>query len=235
MIDMAEKYELQPGDEEMVQQATRTLLEHRLKKEQKYLNEQPTGYRPITEKELEGILDNMIKMEFDTEDVMIKFFKNEFKKITKDSDFRWEAKRNNKPNVSNTEKQEIDLKDREFDRGGRSWSLRRYVLTKTELYRQWDMQLQSVGRYPLGFRHYENYVNYRTVFPEATIEDYMKDMNRECTFAEFLNIMKAFITQRTRDNRYRLKFQKRRQPLSAMADEEKKRRIDNIVQKFLAT
>ena len=95
--------------------------------------------------------------------------------------------------------------------------------------------MQNCGRYPVGFRHYENYVNYRTVFPDATIEDYMKDMNRECTFGEFLNIMKSFITQRTRENRYRYKIRKRRHEKGdPIKEEERRKRIDKIVQKFIA-
>lgn len=189
-----------------MKKATRELFEHDLRKEQKYLNQDPTGYRAISEKEFQNILENMVKMEFETEELMVAFFKQQYKRIVADSDFKWEARRNMKPDVSNTEQHPMDIEDRDFDRGGRSWSMKRYVLTKTELFRQWEMQRQNIGRYPQGFRHYENYVNYRTVFPDATIEEYMKDMNRECTYAEFLNIMKAFITQRTRENRYRLRF-----------------------------
>ena len=33
----------------------------------------------------------------------------------------------------------------------------------------------NVGRYPVGFRHYENFQNYNTKYPERTIEDYMSD------------------------------------------------------------
>lgn len=230
---MEEKFELQPEDQETVIQGKKKLMEHELRREVKYFNE---GNRSISEKQLEAILETMIKMEFETEEQMTKYFKHEFTKIVKDSDFAWTAKRNMKPFVNNDEQSKIDLRDRDFERGGRSWSLRKYALTKTELYREWEKQLQSMGRYPHGFRHYENYVNYRTVFPDATIEDYMKDMNRECTYAEFLNIMKAFITQRTRENRYRLKFRLRRwQRHNPLNDEKRKKRIDQIVQKFIAS
>lgn len=36
----------------------------------------------------------------------------------------------------------------------------------------------SIGRYPDGWRHLENYVSYKTINPEATIEDYTKEMHR---------------------------------------------------------
>jgi hypothetical protein len=36
---------------------------------------------------------------------------------------------------------------------------------------------QSIGRYPLGFRHYENFVNYKMVVKDATVQDYITEMN----------------------------------------------------------
>lgn len=48
-----------------------------------------------------------------------------------------------------------------------------------------------IGRYPLGFRHYENYHNYRLKFPEATVHDYQADMNSKVPFDEFLAMKKA--------------------------------------------
>ena len=31
---------------------------------------------------------------------------------------------------------------------------------------------KNVGRYPKGYRHFENYENYKIEFPGATIEEY---------------------------------------------------------------
>lgn len=50
-------------------------------------------------------------------------------------------------------------------------------------------------RYPQGFRHFENYANYSYVHKEATIEDYMKEMNRPCDFTEFLSIQTEHLRQ----------------------------------------
>jgi hypothetical protein len=49
----------------------------------------------------------------------------------------------------------------------------------------------NIGRYPHGFRHYESFVNYKYVNPDATIHDYMNEMNRQVEFDEFLSIMRA--------------------------------------------
>ena len=34
---------------------------------------------------------------------------------------------------------------------------------------------QNIARYPVGFRHYENWENYRVVNPHASVEDYHQD------------------------------------------------------------
>lgn len=52
----------------------------------------------------------------------------------------------------------------------------------------------NVGRYPHGYRHYENYHNYKLQFPDATIGDYQKDINSPITFDEFLELKrKSFV------------------------------------------
>ena len=44
----------------------------------------------------------------------------------------------------------------------------------------------NIGRYPIGFRHYENFMNYNKQFPERTIEDYRDDMNSQISYDEYL-------------------------------------------------
>ncbi len=48
----------------------------------------------------------------------------------------------------------------------------------------------KIGRYPQGFRHYESYANYKFIEKDATIQDYMQEMNRQCEFDEFLRIVR---------------------------------------------
>jgi hypothetical protein len=44
---------------------------------------------------------------------------------------------------------------------------------------EWQKEMErieaNIGRYPIGFRHYENYENYKAKFPEASIQDYTAD------------------------------------------------------------
>ena len=41
----------------------------------------------------------------------------------------------------------------------------------------------NIGRYPVGFRHYENWQNYTMKYPERTMDDYQID--RKYTFLIF--------------------------------------------------
>ena len=50
---------------------------------------------------------------------------------------------------------------------------------------------ESIGRYPRGFRHLENFANYNLVKPESKIADYVQEMNRQIEFEEFLTLMRG--------------------------------------------
>ena len=52
-----------------------------------------------------------------------------------------------------------------------------------------------LGRYPKGFRHYENYANYSQVHTDATVEEYMDVMNRQVTYSEFVAITRQGIME----------------------------------------
>lgn len=39
-------------------------------------------------------------------------------------------------------------------------------------FKELDRRDKIIGRYPVGFRHYENYENYKVIYPEANLEDY---------------------------------------------------------------
>lgn len=51
-----------------------------------------------------------------------------------------------------------------------------------------DYFTSYTGRYVPGYRHYENYESYSLKYPERTIQDYVDDVNRECTFEEYFDI-----------------------------------------------
>ena len=57
-----------------------------------------------------------------------------------------------------------------------------------------DRVKSQIGRYPIGFRHYESYTHYAKQFPERTIEEYINDVNSQITFDEYLLLcQKAFL------------------------------------------
>lgn len=50
----------------------------------------------------------------------------------------------------------------------------------------------------MGWRHYETLMNYKTVHPEATMEDYVAEMNRQIEFEEFLALLKQSVLEEMR-------------------------------------
>lgn len=42
-------------------------------------------------------------------------------------------------------------------------------------FKEMDRVEANIGRYPVGFRYYENYQNYNMKYPEATIQEYVSD------------------------------------------------------------
>jgi len=50
-----------------------------------------------------------------------------------------------------------------------------FLPTEKGFHEEMDRVESNIGRYPIGFRHYENFVNYRLKYPESTIQDYTAD------------------------------------------------------------
>lgn len=69
-----------------------------------------------------------------------------------------------------------------------------------------DSVEKNIGRYPIGFRHYENFENFKAARPEATIQEYQETsklpnlsllllVNRQVEYDEFKEIMKTGFLQ----------------------------------------
>ena len=66
-----------------------------------------------------------------------------------------------------------------------------FYLPPEEREKEMDRIEKQLGRYPLGWRHYENFENYSFKYPDKTIHDYHMEMNKECTYEEFIAINRA--------------------------------------------
>ena len=53
-------------------------------------------------------------------------------------------------------------------------------------YKELDRIKSNIGRYPIGFRHYENFQNYVKQYPDRTIDEYVNDINSQISFEEYL-------------------------------------------------
>lgn len=203
LMRMAKSHETTPEDTEALKEASKLMIKAELEKA-KVEFEEDGDILGIEEEKLDEIIDKIVTMNFPTEEDMINFFDEQYKKAIKRTRYRWRKKKHNKSNIWQSASvpagEDYLNKTNTYERGGESMFLDEWFMDKRNLFIEWDRQQNLIGKYPQGFRHFENYVNYRQVFPDSTIEDYIKEMNREVTYPEFMNIIKAFITQHTRTN-----------------------------------
>ena len=71
--------------------------------------------------------------------------------------------------------------------------LNTWVLDQKNVIAQHEYDQNNIGRYPHGYRHYENYANYSQVVTDATIEDYMLEMNRQVNYDEYVAIIRKAV------------------------------------------
>ena len=75
-----------------------------------------------------------------------------------------------------------------------------FIPTEKGYHEEMDRVESLIGRYTIGFRHYENYENYRVKYPDRTIEDYIEDINSQMTFDEWhLLCIKTFLYEAKHD------------------------------------
>ncbi len=53
-----------------------------------------------------------------------------------------------------------------------SMSQDEFILNLENQHKHRKIVNSTIGRYPIGYRHYENYENYRIKYPERSIQDY---------------------------------------------------------------
>lgn len=71
----------------------------------------------------------------------------------------------------------LDHKDTKHGKEPESQIINEWVLNKENSQLEQHFMKENAGRYPVSFRHYENYANYRLINPEAPIEEYTEIMN----------------------------------------------------------
>lgn len=65
-----------------------------------------------------------------------------------------------------------------------------WTLTPEDEQRWLKDKSDRVGRYPEGFRHYENFASYLIGNPDATIYEYAELLNSEVSFDTFVKVMR---------------------------------------------
>ena len=89
------------------------------------------------------MLDRIIAMNFPKEEDMIKFFDQAYRAAIQGKKYQWFKKKNNKSNINDpmwAEKDENYLKDKSFERGGKSMFLDEWISDKKNLLKEWERQ-----------------------------------------------------------------------------------------------
>ena len=124
------------------------------------------GTLQIEQEELEKILDEISNKDgLDSKEIADKYFDEMWAKMMK----RVKTNKPLKPEYLSKEQPDIFKLALEKDNEYRSVAIDEFILDQ-ENYDKWHMyQQQKIGRYPHGFRHFENFANYSQVLKDATI------------------------------------------------------------------
>lgn len=82
------------------------------------------------------------------------------------------------------------------------------ALTREETKKYHDYWNNKIGRYPEGFRHYENFANYSQVKKDATIQEYMEVMNKPCELQDYAKIRSHRLIEETNTVEFRQQWRK---------------------------
>lgn len=145
----------------------------------------------LDEEQLDALLDAAEKEIFQSEEDAIKYFEEYYKQI--------KAKRvklnKYRPRIPDTrDEQDIqileDAHEVESLIAGEEWVLDEKTARK--YYKDLD---NSFSRYPNGFRHYENFANYKLMNPQSEISEYVDVMNAQCDYETFLAIQRTKVLE----------------------------------------
>lgn len=111
----------------------------------------------IPEGEIETIMKEMFEMEFNNDEEVMAHFKERLGKQKKNRDPRKPDTRAKKDPYYAAMKNDAETITPLSDPGGGGEMLTTYK----DFCTLQDMREKTIGRYPIGYRHYENYTNYR--------------------------------------------------------------------------
>lgn len=148
---------------------------------------------------LDEVFDEIISQDdLSDEGAAHKFFEEMWQKINKKINPHWKQKVKFLDDETPKDKYEEFLSDpvkpKSYDISTEDLTLDQENYDNLHIYAH-----SRIGRYPHGFRHFENYANYSQVKKNATIQEYMEEMNRQCEFNEFVAIRRQHTIEESRD------------------------------------
>jgi len=154
-------------------------------KEMQEGDEEEKAMISMSEEQLAALLDEMEAQEFLTMEDADAWFEKKEEEIREIRVKMYHKTQRNRPEPTEHDKFFESAKPQIESEVDDAWVLDQENFNEFLRYKE-----KEIGRYPHGWRHYENYANYSVANPEAPIQEYMEEMNRPVTFEEFARIMR---------------------------------------------
>jgi len=138
----------------------------------------------FNEEEMNQILDEVEETMFADDDEALAFFEKKYKeaKAVRSRPFKVrQRKPDDKPFYEKLLEHEMNPMESSY-----AEPRDRISMGKEDDARMIREKENTIGRYPQGWRHLENFVNFKLMFNEKTITEYTQELNRTIEFEEFL-------------------------------------------------
>lgn len=133
----------------------------------------------MDEESFNALVEEAEKREFETEEEAKAFFDSQLKEYS-----RLKLKKR-KVKVDEREATDPYYAMLKTEKPIESRYLNQWDLSDEDYHRYMDEVERNIGRYPEGYRHYENYENYKVANPEASIQDYHNESKLTINYNEW--------------------------------------------------
>lgn len=149
---------------------------------------------------MDALLDAVENETLGSEQDAIEFFEKKYKEITS---VRKKLNKRRPRVIEQPERMETFLEESE---PLESQFRGKWYLNEKDAKRFFKEVDDKIGRYPEGWRHYETFVTFKAMHKDATMDDYVQEMNRQVEYEEFLTILKTATVEEANSPLYKHKM-----------------------------
>merc|ERR1711957_549171 len=137
------------------------------------------------EDEMDALLDAVENETLGNEEDAVAFFEKKYKEITS---VRKKLNKRRPRVIEQPDRMETFLEESEPIE---SQFHGKWYLNEKDAKRFFKEVDDKIGRYPEGWRHMEAFVTFKAMHKDATMDEYVEEMNRQVEYEEFLSILKT--------------------------------------------